>query len=149
MARPIDRIPGILTRRRRGLAILGIGLMALVSIGCQGRGDVSGRVTFQGKPLVFGTVLFAASDGNSFQANIDKDGRYTVRGLRVGDARVAVNSPNPKGITLVYKDPKKKPAPYPDAPGWFAIPNRYETVATSGLTYTIKGGENTIDIELQ
>jgi hypothetical protein len=71
------------------------------------------------------------------------------RGGATGAAWVAVNSPNPKGITLIYKDPSKKQPPFPDAPGWFAIPKQYESTATSELTYTIKRGENSIDIELK
>jgi hypothetical protein len=38
-----------------------IALLALV-VGCAGRGDVSGRVTYKGKALVFGTVQMAAAD---------------------------------------------------------------------------------------
>src|SRR5262245_15296898 len=76
------------------------------------------------------------------------DGSYTVRDLAVGEARVAVNSPNPRSIVLVpNKDPSKKQEPYPDVPGWFAIPAKYENQDTSGLTITIKGGWNKIDLE--
>jgi hypothetical protein len=129
---------------------VGIALLALAAVGCQSRGDVSGKVTYQDRPVVFGTVLIQGSDGNARQGNIERDGSYTVRGLAIGEARVAVNSPNPKGIVLVpNKDPNKKQEPYPDAPGWFAIPARYENQDTSGLTITVKGGSNTIDLELK
>jgi hypothetical protein len=67
--------------------------------------------------------------------------------VSTGEAHVAVNSPNPKGITLLSK--KKEPVSYPEVPGWFAIPAEYRTPAKSGLVYTIKGGENKIDIELK
>lgn len=136
--------------RSRIRSMTAIGLLALFAVGCEGRGDMSGKVLYKGKPLVFGTVLVQARDGSAHQANIDPDGGYAVSGVLSGTVRVAVNSPNPKGITLVpRKNPNKKSTPFPDAPGWFAIPNRYETVANSGLTYTIKGGSNAIDIELQ
>jgi hypothetical protein len=128
--------------------VLGIGLLALLAVGCQSRGDVSGKVTYKNKPLVFGTVLFEGSDGNIRQGDIDKDGNYTVRGLATGTAKVSVNSPNPRSITLISKNPNKKPEPYPDAPGWFPIPKKYEATATSGKSYEIKGGANTINIEL-
>lgn len=127
---------------------LGAGFVTLLVAGCAGQGNVSGKVTFQGKAVPFGTVLFVGSDGNARQGNLDRDGNYTVLGVTTGDAQVAVNSPNPKGITLVYKDPAKKPKPYPDVPGWFAIPGKYESPTTSGLVYTIQRGENKIDIEL-
>jgi hypothetical protein len=133
---------------RRLRPLTGISLLILASVGCSGRGDVSGKVTYKGKPLVFGTVLIQGSDGSSQQGNIEKDGSFTVRGVAPGVARVAVNSPNPRNITLVVKDPSKKREGYPDAPGWFDIPKKYENVESSGLKYTIKGGSNTIDIEM-
>jgi hypothetical protein len=126
-----------------------IGVLLLVVLGCQGKGDVSGKVTYQDKAIVFGTVLFEGSDGNTRQGNIEKDGSYCVRGVATGEAHVAVNSPNPKAISLVSKNPDRKPEPYPDAPGWFQIPKQYEAPSTSGLTYKIKGGSNEINIELK
>jgi hypothetical protein len=129
--------------------VAGVALLALTGVGCLSRGNVSGKVTFKGKPVVFGTVLIHGRDGLR-QGNIERDGSYTVRGVKVGDARISVNSPNPKGIQLYpNKNPKFKQEPYPDVPGWFAIPKKYEDVASSGLTTTVRGGSNTFDIELQ
>ena len=123
-------------------------LLVLIGVGCQSRGNVSGKVTFKNKPVVFGTVLIHGKDGLR-QGNIAPDGRFTVVGVAIGEARVAVNSPSPKSIELYpNKNPKYKQAPYPDVPGWFAIPKKYEDVSTSGLSYTIKGGSNTIDLDL-
>ncbi len=110
---------------------------------------MSGKVLYKDKPLVFGTVLLEGPDGLARQANIGKDGSYTATGLAPGTVRVAVNSPNPKNIQLFCKDPDKKPAPYPDAPGWFAIPKKYEKIATSDLTIPLKGGSNAVDIEMK
>ena len=128
---------------------VGFGLLALVAVGCQGKGDVSGKVTYNDKPLVTGTVLFEGSDGGIRQGEIGADGSYSVRGVATGAARVAVNSPNPRSITILSKNPDKKPEPYPDAPGWFPIPQKYNVPSTSGLTYPVKGGRNEINIELK
>jgi hypothetical protein len=125
-----------------------LGLWTILAVGCAGRGDVSGKVTYQGKPVVFGTILIQGRDG-PHQGNIERDGSFTVRGVPVGEVRVAVNSPNPKGIQLYpNKNPQYKQEPYPDVPGWFGIPKKYESVESSGLVYTIKGGMNTIEVEL-
>jgi hypothetical protein len=129
--------------------VLGIALSALTAVGCQGRGSVSGKVTHKNKPVVFGTVLIQGKDGLR-QGNIAPDGSFTVRDVAAGDIRVAVNSPNPKSIQLYpNKNPNNKQEPYPDVPGWFAIPKQYESVESSGLTYKIRGGSNTIDIDLK
>jgi hypothetical protein len=129
---------------------VGIGLLALVAVGCQSKGNVSGKVTYKSKPLVYGTVLFVGSDGGSVQAKIESDGSYSARGLAVGEAQVAVNSPDPKiiGINTNWKDPAKKPPPLV-VPGWFAIPTQYESPSTSKLTYPVKGGSNVFDIDLK
>jgi hypothetical protein len=134
---------------RFGVRVAGIALLTLAVVGCQRRGDVSGKVTYKDKPVVFGTVLIQGRDGLR-QGNIAPDGSYTVRDVAAGEVRVAVSSPNPKGIQLYpNKNPNYPQDPYPDVPGWFPIPQQYEKVETSGLTYTIRGGTNTINIELK
>jgi hypothetical protein len=137
--------------RPRFRPVLGIGLLALVAVGCQSKGDVAGKVTFNGKPLVYGTVLLEGSDGPPVQAKIQGDGSYSARGLPVGEVRIAVNSPDPKsvGSHTRFKDPAKQPPPPPDVPGWFEIPQKYSTTTTSGLTRPITGGSNEVNIELK
>jgi hypothetical protein len=57
----------------------------------------------------------------------------------------------PRWSSAIYagwRDEKKKPPPL-EVPGWFAIPPRYGDVKSSGLTYNIRGGSNSIDIELK
>lgn len=122
--------------------------LVFVCVGCEGRGNVSGKVTYNNKVLQFGQVMFEGKDGGTRQGSIGKDGSYAVQDLAVGDAKVAVNSPNPKSIIIVVKGDKKA-EPYPPVPGWFAIPPKYETMENSGLSYTIKKGENTFDINLK
>jgi hypothetical protein len=128
-----------------------LALLALVALGCGGRGNVSGKVTYQGKPVVFGTVLFEGSDGSLRQGNIGRDGSYTVRDVAMGEAKVAVSSLNPKSSDFVpmQREGGKPPPPRPDVPGWFPIPEKYDAPFTSGLTYSIKGGDNEINIELK
>jgi hypothetical protein len=128
-----------------------LALLALVALGCGGRGNVSGKVTYQGKFLVFGTVLFEGSDGSLRQGNIASDGSYTVRDVAPGEAKVAVSSLNPKSSDFIpmQREGGKPPPPRPEFPGWFPIPPKYDAPFTSGLTYPIKGGNNEINIELK
>src|SRR5438094_236640 len=113
----------------------GAALLALVALGCGGRGDVSGKVTFQGKTVVFGTVQFEGSDGRLSQGNIGTDGSYSVRDVAVGEAKVAVSSLNPKSSDFVpmQREGGKPPPPRPDVPGWFPIPSKYDRTFTSEL----------------
>ncbi len=123
-------------------------VLALAICGCGGRGSVYGKVTYKNKAVPWGQVLFEGSDGATRQGSIDKDGGYLVDDLAVGEVKVAVMSPNPKGITVMSKG-NKQPEKFADVPNWFAIPPKYEAIAKSGLVYTIKKGENPIDIDLK
>jgi hypothetical protein len=133
-----------------GRPVVAAALVALV-VGCGGRGDVSGKVTYQGKPLVWGTVQFEGSDGILKQANLKSDGAYSVQGVATGEAKVAVSSINPNSSDFQPRVAKGRPAPppRPAVKGWFPIPEKFDTPHKSGLTYTIKSGANTIDIELK
>jgi hypothetical protein len=130
--------------------LVGISVLALVAVGCSNKGDVSGKVTYKDKPLVYGTVTFEAIEGPSIQASIKPDGSYHAAGVGTGEVKVAVNSPDPKivGSHANWKDPSKKPPPI-NAPGWFAIPSQYESTQSSKLVYTVNRGDNRIDIELK
>ena len=67
-----------------------LGLLALSTLGCQNKGDVSGKVTYKEKPVPYGTVLFVGTDGASVQAPI-QGGAFHARGpghfQRSGDPR--------------------------------------------------------------
>ena len=84
--------PSARIRPGRGAAAV---LLALSVIGCQGKGEVSGKVVYQDKALASGTVLIVASDGSLHQGTIKTDGSYRIRDVPSGEARLAVNSPDP------------------------------------------------------
>jgi hypothetical protein len=130
-----------------------LAVLVLAAGGCQGKGDVSGKVSYKGKPLVWGTVTFEGKDGGLHYGNIGRDGSYSVSGVATGEAKVAVSSINPKSSDFVpmQREGSKKPPPppRPEVKGWFPIPEKYDAPYKSGLVYTIKRGENTIDIVLE
>lgn len=128
-----------------------VAALLLLAAGCGGTGDVAGKVTYQGKPLVWGTVQFEGSDNMLRQANINSDGTYAIKGVAIGEAKVAVSSINPKSSDFqpMMREGMPPPPPRPEVKGWFPIPAKYDTPHKSGLTYTIKSGENKIDIELK
>jgi hypothetical protein len=136
------------------------GVMALVmlaAVGCAaGRGDVSGKVTYKGKALVSGTVQLEAADKTLMQANIGNDGSYSIPGVPLGEARVAVSSTNPQGPDsqpLVRGERGDRqpttPKAAPPVAGWFPISSEYGDINKSRLTYTVKKGPNTYDIDLK
>jgi hypothetical protein len=127
-------------------------LLITTSVGCQARGNVSGRVTFQGKPLVFGTVLLVAADGTAHQGTIDENGNYTIASVPTGRARVAINSPDPtapvankSGIKDLEGDRRRAELKI----RWVPIPPHYGDPNKSDLTLEVKGGKNPHNLELK
>jgi hypothetical protein len=85
------------------------------------------------------------------QGNIDSDGTYSIEGVAIGEAKAAVSSINPKSSDFQVRRPQARQPlkPRPEVKGWFPIPEKYNTPFKSGLSYSIKAGQNTIDIELK
>jgi hypothetical protein len=113
---------------------------------------VSGKVTYQGKPLVFGTVQMEGSDNLLRQGVIQKDGTYVVKNVAAGEAKVAVSSANPNSSDFqpIQKGENPKPLPpRPQVKGWFPIPPDYQSITKPKLTFTVKSGQNKWDIELK
>ncbi len=128
-------------------------LVSLLVAGCGPSGPekyaVEGSVTYQGKPLPFGTVMFVPEDGPpSKPALIDSDGHYRLEAL-VGQHRVQV----------VAMPERKGGRPDPSIEGGFdytgvpetqsLIPTKYTRFHTSGITVTVEAVDpNTIPIAL-
>lgn len=68
--------------------------MVLVGIvGCGGgKGDVSGKVTVDGKPLPMGNVVFIPTGGGpAVSAPLDAEGHYTAYGVLSGENKVSLD----------------------------------------------------------
>ena len=149
---------------RRILLRLLPGICCLL-LGCAGgKADVTGRVSHQGKPVTTGTVVVRGADGVQLTGTIQPDGTYTVRGVTSGEVRFAVVSRDPAVVGARARlgkgradgkeeDGTKGKAAKPTGPpaptgNWFPLPDRYESAETSGLSTTLRGGENTFDLAL-
>jgi hypothetical protein len=122
-------------------------VLLAAACGCgSSQATVSGKVRYQGRPVVYGSVTFLSPDKVSRSAAIQPDGSYTVEGLTPGEAWVSVTSRDPaKGRA---RKGQGKEAPDGTA-GWFPLPRRFETPAGSGLSHTLSAGANAFDIELK
>jgi hypothetical protein len=140
-----------------------VGIAVLALVGCGGdTADVAGKVTFQGKPVVFGTVLVIGPDGVPKSGAIQPDGTYRVSSVKTGTARVTVSSPPPPGLIPAGKKPRvgkeeadeRMPADANNsvspevAKGWFPLPQKYADPELSGLTADVKAG-HPVDIGLK
>jgi hypothetical protein len=126
--------------------------------GCNGSrtNTLTGKVTFQGKPVTYGSVLVLCEDGTQHTGNIEPDGTYSVSDLPTGPVKLAVISPEPPDP----RDQRPHPLP-PGAPGappadlpaidrsrWFPLPEEYSDPRKSGKTTTVNTGTTQFDIEL-
>lgn len=131
-----------------GLTKVAAALAALTLAGCGGPYDstVAGAVSLDGKPLRVGLVTFDPQEtGSSAYGVIGADGMYTLctgrkEGLASGDYDIAVTAYEPSGV------PGSQGGPPPM--GKALVAERYRSPSTSGLNFTVKPGDNTIDLEL-
>jgi hypothetical protein len=92
------------TRRRPTAGLFLLFPLLLSLTGC-GRGvcDVTGKITYRGKPVVCGSVIFVGPDGMTKVSNLSQDGTFQVAGVGVGQAQVAVISQDPARPLDPYK----------------------------------------------
>ncbi len=108
---------------------------------------VSGRVTFQGKPVAAGMIRFSDPQaGIDMLARIGGDGGYDVvmdrgRGLPAGSYQVAVMPP----LAPVQIGPIKSHQPRQ----FLDIPAKYRRPSSSGLTFTVQPGLGNFDVDMQ
>ncbi len=115
-------------------------------------GQVSGKVTVNGKPLGNAHINFSSPDQKvSVNANLNEDGTYVIKtyehdGLPPGDYQVAV-----KSGTFGYEEtPLVGQAPPASARPTVHIPPKYAYPKTSGLTATVQRGKNkSFDFDLK
>jgi len=143
---------------RRHLApASGLFVLAAVVAGCApATTPVSGKVTYQGKPVVWGNVSIIASDNVSYPGEIKEDGTFTIAKAPPGPCKIGVSSPDPSaggrggakttGIEAKTGGEGVRPAPPPGK--WFAIPQEYMDPVTSGVKGEIKKGEP-LNVELK
>jgi hypothetical protein len=126
------------------LAVLG----AVLLTGCKAKfptAPVSGKVTYRGKALTHGRVVFIHETAPvSGGGDIELDGKYKLM-APVGKCLIAIQSRQvpPKDL------PKEKQTPMYYLGLKSEIPDRFEDHMHNGLTFTVKEGDNAADWDLK
>jgi hypothetical protein len=115
-------------------SVLGVAVLGLVGCGSQGS-SVSGKVTYQGKPLTSGFVMFHPAEGPVLQSPIAADGTYRIEGAAAGRVNVAVTGPSKP---VAGPDGVSADADAPAGPQVY-IPEKYGMLETAGLAYDVTG----------
>ena len=127
----------------------------LFLVGCSGdphqRGQLHGTVTYKGKPLTNGMVIFMGADQQSHIADLDQNGSYKIDRIPFGPVKVAIQqqqprpasrpkpSANTKGGMSESKDAAREvePPPEPKQSG-VMVPVIYNNAESSGLVFEMK-----------
>src|SRR5262245_44449132 len=130
------------------LAFLGAGCKPGVEMA-----PVKGTVTYNGKPLAKGTILFEPTGQRSATGKIVDGEIVEVTTYKSGDG--AVVGPHKVAIFSTEEpasgggNPGDASKPNPDyMTGKSLIPAHYSDITTSGLTADIQSGENTVTFTL-
>jgi hypothetical protein len=123
-----------------------LALLALAGCGEGARmGDVSGAVTFDGKPVEDGAITFVPADGKSPTAGgAIKDGRYAVR-VPLGEAKVVINGKKVIGKKKIYNTPDSPEMPVTAE----LLPEKYSDMSKTELRFDVAAGANPKDWELR
>ena len=153
-----------------GLKLVGLSLFLIsLSVGCGGaggdgfkgaRGQVTGTVMYQGKPVPAGTsVLFQAKDGASYTATgvVGSDGKYELSYQGKKDlpavAYMVTLSPPANTAAAAATDPAAmadgQKLAEAAASAQAVIPAKYLSIVDTTLTFTVKEGANKADFTLE
>jgi hypothetical protein len=147
------------TTSRLGWVVV-LGLLLLVA-GCRRQASISGKVTYNGKPMPGGSITFIPVEGGGGgTARIDpKDGSYELPNLPVGKMKIGVTAnrePAMPGGKRGYGPPKDSGAPSEamkgasDSTGGQSVVISPEFTDPQGspLEFEVKPGKNTHDVEV-
>jgi hypothetical protein len=124
-------------------AAAAVALLALVPTGCgSSPGSVTGTVTLNGNPVGSVSVSFVAGDGTIRSGFTAADGTYRVEEVPTGPVQVTVQGTEVVTETVQQDLKKRGGAPAPKKTTKSPVPARYGDSSTSGLSLTVKSGDN-------
>jgi hypothetical protein len=94
-----------------------------------------------------GTVTFLDSSNKFLASSAISDGKYAIKVPVLGPVKITVTTPSSSPGGRGRKVPTKSKGGAPISV--ISIPAKYGSADQSGLTYTVKSGSNTYNIELQ
>ena len=133
-------------RRLRPLAAIGACFALAALAGCGGDGAkaaLTGKVSYNNAPVTGGTLTLIPATGMPFPITIKYDGSFDIGDAPVGLMKVTINTDNvasaqgyqmPRGMTPP-KDMKMPEVDESKTPKKVAIPPKYKSADTSGLTW--------------
>ena len=137
--------------RRAAFRLLPL-VLALLVCGCaRSSGNITGKVTYKGKPLAGCQIVFFDEMNQSKTDEIKADGSYSVSKVATGKAKIALLVPmniQMKGMDIPGAG--KAAAEKAGGPDRFpTLPAKYGDKDNSGLICEVKAGDQQHDITLE
>jgi hypothetical protein len=136
----------------------------LAASGCAAKGTITGRVTYDGKPLTGGSVIFLDSADRAHPGPIDSQGNYRIENVPVGEVKIALNvteglpaMPGGGGRGAMRWGPPGGQAPAglnvgtgeaKSGPKKALVSERFKSPEQSGLRYMVISGPQTHNLDL-
>ena len=126
---------------------------ASAALGCGGKkATVSGTVSYNGEKLGNGNITFIDANSNAATSQISADGSYIVTDVPVGTVKIQVETiptsePASKNL-MGMGSPSMQGSKQAQTGKYVKIPDKYKNAEKSGLTYEVKSGTQTHDINL-
>jgi hypothetical protein len=137
------------TRPMRSTGLLLLATLTVAIAGCGNSANITGKVTFAGRPVTHGSVIVVGPNKTARSGAILPDGTYMVEGIPPGMVGIAVISRDPaKGRSVVKRRPAEAEGTAA-SDGWVPLPAKYESPLSSGLGCTLGSGHTKHDIELK
>lgn len=138
--------------RSAGTRLMAAAALALLApvVGCSHRPTlvpVSGRVTLDGRPLEFGSVMIQPQAGPAARGTIGPSGEFTAGTFAAGDGAIA----GPATVRVACYEQQRPGAAATEGErtlGKSLIPERYTQFETSGLEATVEPGMPPLEIAL-
>jgi len=134
------------------LSFAGVALLSVsLATGCgpkEGpKADVSGKITFQGKPVTAGSISFIKDD--IVAAGAIKNGEYKVIGAPIGLVKIGIVTPAAPPEKQMKQKVEGKSFSGDGGGPVVSVPPKFSNPDASGLTYTVtEGAPQTHDIEI-
>lgn len=141
---------------RRCVFLLANSLAALLLVlnvsGCGGgkkaaANAVSGIVTMGKSPVSGATVTFIGADGKKASGFTNMEGKYTIEDPPKGSVKITLTSLGGGGGAGPVMPPPPKDSPAPPSNTMASIPAKYAK-PDNGLSFEVKGGKETYNIEI-
>jgi hypothetical protein len=137
-------------KSRGSLFFLVLALATVAAMGCgksrRPMAPVTGKVTYQGKPLQFGTVILQPESGQYATGAVQQDGTFTMTTRGEGDG-AAVGRNMVRIVCLEAQNPAKPVLANGKSRGEGVlgrslIPEKYQSCETSGISIDVRPGNN-------